>query len=84
MTREKNKLVMPNFIEQMKKAHKWLRCSVSSYTSKGWNPVILYHWYQKSWDTQERVATLYDYGTLGQVFKDLIHNVWYTNSEKLV
>jgi len=75
---------MPNFMDQLKKAHKHLKCSVSQYTSKGGNPVVLYQRYQKSAGNDERVAALYDYWVLGQVFKDFIHNVGYTNSEKLV
>ena len=71
-------------MEQLKKAHKHLRCSVSSYKSKWGNNVVLYQWYQKSASTDERVAALYDYWTLWQVFKDFIHDVGYTNSERLI
>lgn len=83
MTRQKNNLVMPNFIDQLKKAYKHLKCTVSQYTSKGGNPVVLYQRYQKSASNDERVAALYDYW-YWSVFKDFIHNVGYTDSERLV
>ncbi len=66
----------------MKKRFSKVRCSVSSYTSKGGKPVTLYQFYQ--WKNSEKVWVLYDYWTMWRVFKDLISNQWYTDSERLV
>ena len=73
---------MSSFIDEMKKRFSKVRCSVSSYTSKGGRPVILYQFYQ--WKDSERVWMLYDYWSKWRVFKDLIHNIGYTDSEYLV
>lgn len=74
---------MTTMLDELKKKFNRTKCVVSNYTSKGWTPVTLYQFYQQTKE-QERVAALYDYWTLGQVFKDFIHNVGYTNSEKLI
>lgn len=80
-TTNKNQLVLPGMIDQLKSKFKAARCVVSTYKSKGWKTVVLYQYYQMS--NNERVAALYDYG-VWKVFKDFLHNVWYTDCKSFI
>jgi len=69
-------------LEQLASKFNCASRSTRCYRTKAGTPVILFEYYQQS--NHECVARYFKYSWLGSVFKDLLHNVWYTDAEELV
>lgn len=74
------KLVNTELLDQLAKKFNCVSRSTRVYKTKAWTNVILFEYYQQSNSDRECVARYFDYG-YGRVFKDLLHNISYTDCE---
>lgn len=75
------KLVNTDLLEQLAKKFNCASRSIRCYRTKAWTHVILYEYYQQV--NHECVARFFDYW-YARVFKDLLHNITYTDFEDFV